>query len=104
MGGTLDDALHARLTAVVRSREPTTEAELRELAEQGAAWELVLRGRLEHREAELELLSGDPASSLTAVALGVREARALQAELDELRELLGELDARARGLRATWLA
>ena len=56
---TLDSALKERLRAVVQD-EPATEAELRKLAEEGRACELILGGQLQRSEQRLEALASDP--------------------------------------------
>ena len=99
----LDAALKSRLRAVIHG-EPVTEAELRNLFEEGRACELILGGELEHGERKLGELASDPASSLTEMAAAVRRVNALRPDLDELRELLADLDSRAREFRASWLA
>ena len=63
---TLDSALKERLRAVVRD-EPVTEAELRKLAEEGRACELILGGQLQHAEERVAALSSDPSSRSTSV-------------------------------------
>jgi chromosome segregation ATPase len=98
---TLDSALKERLRAVVRD-EPVTEAELRKLAEEGRACELILGGQLQHAEERLAALSSDPASSLADIADALREVNELRPDLDELEALLGELQERAREFRARW--
>ncbi len=99
----LDDALRARLTAIL-DPDPTTEADLRRLVEQADACERLLQTQVEQRESRLDALAADRSSSLGEIVAELRRVRALQAELDELRELLDELDGRARTLRARWLA
>jgi chromosome segregation ATPase len=100
---TLDSALKERLRAVVRD-EPVTEAELRKLAEEGRACELILGGQLQRSEQRLEELSSDPSSSLVDIAGALREVNELRPDLDELEALLGELQERAREFRARWAA
>jgi hypothetical protein len=99
---TLDSALKERLRAVVQD-EPVTEAELRKLAEEGRACELLLSGQLQRSEQRLEALSSDPASSLVEIAAALREVNELRPDLDELEELLADLQARAREFRARWV-
>ena len=62
MKETLDSALKEQLRAVVRD-EPVTEGELRKLAEEGRACELILGGQLQRSEQRLEALASDPTSS-----------------------------------------
>jgi len=99
---TLDFALLSRLRAVGRD-EPATEAELRTLLEQGDAWERTLRGRVEGAERRLERLVARPDVSLQLIASELRRIEQLRPQLDELRVLLAELEARARRLRTEWL-
>lgn len=79
-----------------------TEAELRKLAEEGRACELILGGQLQRSEQRLEALASDPTSSLTDIAEALREVNELRPDLDELEALLGELQERARESRARW--
>ena len=72
-----------------------TEAELRKLAEEGRACELILGGQLQRSEQRLEALSSDPTSSLAEIADALREVNELRPDLDELEALLGDLQARA---------
>jgi chromosome segregation ATPase len=95
--------LKERLRAVVRD-EPVTEAELRKLAEEGRACELILGGQLQRSEQRLETLASDPTSSLTDIAEALRDVNELRPDLDELEALLGELKERAREFRARWAA
>ena len=80
-----------------------TEAELRKLAEEGRACELILGGQLQRSEQRLEALSSDPSSSLVEIAAALREVNELRPDLDELEALLAELQARAREFRARWV-
>jgi len=98
----LDAALKSRLRAVLTG-EPVTEAELRNLFEEGRACELILGGELENGERRLGQLASDPESSLTEMAAAVRVVNALRPDLDELRGLLADLEGRAREFRASWL-
>jgi chromosome segregation ATPase len=79
-----------------------TEAELRKLAEEGRACELILGGQLQRSEQRLEALSSDPTSSLVEIAAALREVNELRPDLDELEALLGDLQERAREFRARW--
>jgi chromosome segregation ATPase len=100
---TLDSALKERLRSVLES-EPVTEAELRKLSENGRACALILGAQLERSERRLEELASDPASSLAEIAADLREVNELRPDLAELRDLLGELERRAREFRASWLS
>lgn len=99
----LDAALKDQLRAVLDGRA-VTEAELRKLAEEGRACSLILESRLHRSERRLAELSADPESSLAEIAAEVRTANEVRPELDDLRALLADLDARAREFRASWLA
>ena len=81
-----------------------TEAELRKLAEEGRACELILGGQLQRSEQRLEELSSDPNSSLVDIAGALREVNELRPDLDELESLLEDLQRRAREFRARWAA
>jgi uncharacterized protein involved in exopolysaccharide biosynthesis len=100
---TLDSALKERLRAVLGSR-PVTEAELRKLADEGRACELIIAAQLQHAEERLAGLSAEPASSLAEIAATFREVNELQPDLAELRQLLATLTSRAREFRASWLS
>jgi hypothetical protein len=100
---TLDVALKEQLRAVLDGRA-VTEAELRKLAEEGRACALILEARVRRSERRLAELSADPESSLAEIAGEVRSANEARPDLDELRALLADLDARAREFRATWVA
>ena len=102
MGGYLDDELKGRLRDVLARGQVPIEPELRRLAEEGAACELILRGELTRREERLAGL--DPGMSLTEIAAELQRVRGLRERADELRQMLDELDRRARELRAGWLA
>ena len=80
-----------------------TEAELRKLAEEGRACELILGGQLQRSEQRLQALSSDPTSSLVEIAAALREVNELRPDLDELEALLADLQARAREFRARWV-
>jgi hypothetical protein len=103
MSQALDSALKERLR-VVLDGGPVTEAELRRLFEEGQACALIMGAQLEHREQRLSELSADPTSPIAELAATVREVNELRPELDELQSLLGQLDARARVYRASWVA
>jgi hypothetical protein len=83
---------------------PVTEAELRKLAEEGRACELILGGQLQRSEKRLEALASDPTSSLAEIAGALREVNELRPDLDELEALLGAVQARAREFRVRWAA
>jgi hypothetical protein len=99
---TLDSVLKARLRAVLDDR-PTTEAELRKLAEEGRACRLIMAGELRRNEERLVELGDDPASSLVEAAACLRRVNELRPGLAELDGLLADLEARAREFRTSWL-
>jgi hypothetical protein len=101
MALTLDAALKERLRAVL-DRRGVTEAELRNLFEEGEACVRILRGVLERAERELADLTSDPDSSLADIAEAFRRVSDVGPDLNELRELLGRLETRAREVRASW--
>ena len=99
----LDSALKERLRAVL-DRQPITEWELRRLTEESGAVALILAGQLESTERRLTELASDPASSLAEIASTLRRANELRQDVDELDDLLGALELRAREFRASWLS
>jgi phytoene dehydrogenase-like protein len=99
----LDFALISRLRDVLRD-EPATEAELRALSEQGDAWARTLQAQIDASERRLDELARRPGASLLDVAGELRRVERLRPQLAELRTLLGDLEERARRLRAEWLA
>jgi hypothetical protein len=103
VAGSLDSVLKERLRAVL-DRQPVTEADLRKLAEEGRACALILGAQLARGEERLGELSSDPSSSLSEIAATLREVNELRPDLEELGDLLGELDGRARELRGAWLS
>jgi benzoyl-CoA reductase/2-hydroxyglutaryl-CoA dehydratase subunit BcrC/BadD/HgdB len=98
----LDSTLTARLREVVVS-DRVTEAELRDAAEQGSGWVRALEGRVAAAEERLAQLSGEDNASIAALASALRDVESLRPELDEVRDLLAALEARAHRLRAEWL-
>ena len=103
MATTLDAELKDRLREVLGERR-VTEAELRKLAEEGRACALILNAQLAKREQALAALSANPASSLSEIAATLRDVNTLRPDLDELKALLGDLDARARDVRRAWVS
>ncbi|MDQ2983942.1 MAG: hypothetical protein M3R70_08490 [Actinomycetota bacterium] len=99
---TLDLALISRLREVV-SGKPTTEAEVRRLADQAGGWERTVQAQLDGNERRLGALTSDPSSALAEIADEVRRRDGLVRELDDARALLVGLDDRARELRTAWL-
>jgi hypothetical protein len=102
MSAVLHTALHDRLRAVL-DREPVTEAELRKLTEEGRASALLARAELRKAEQRLDELADDPSSSLSDVAVTLREVQELRPALDELDAMLAELHSRAREFRRSWV-
>ena len=98
----LDFALIKRLREVLDHR-PATETELRALKEQAEAWELTVSGQMEASERRLRRLTASPASSLAQIASELRRVEKLRPQLDEVRSLLADLEARTRELRTEWL-
>ena len=103
MTESLDAALKVRLRTVLENR-PVTEAELRNLIEEGASCVLILEGRLRGIEQRLADLSADPSSSLADIANEVRAANEVRPDLDELCALLADLSTLALRSRASWLS
>jgi uncharacterized coiled-coil DUF342 family protein len=100
---TLDFRLKLRLRAVIGDRT-VTEATLRKLTEEGTACARILDARLERHERRLAELSADPESSLAEIAGTMRAVNELRPDVEELHDLLVQLGAHARELRASWLA
>lgn len=100
---TLDSALKERLRAVLEGRR-VTEAELRKLTEEGDACLLLVGAQLEKSEQRLAKLASDPTCSLADVAATLRQVNELRPDLAELETLVGDLKARAREFRASWLS
>ena len=98
----IDTVYKERVRAVLGGRS-VTEAELRRLFEEGQACALILRGQLEKSERVLDALSSDPESSFVELAAAIRRVNELRPELEDLEEIVGELDARAREFRTSWL-
>jgi hypothetical protein len=100
----LDTVLKERLRRVLDDpQRPVTEAELRQLSEEGRACTLILGADLERLERQLAKLDGDPASSLVAIANAFRRVHDFRMHLDELDGLLSALEDRAREARTSWL-
>jgi GTP1/Obg family GTP-binding protein len=99
----LDAVLKARVREVLDSQS-VTDSVLRKLSEEGSACALILEARLARSESRLAELSSDPASSLAEIAAEARAINEVRPDLDELRELLADLDAHARALRASWIS
>jgi hypothetical protein len=102
MAQTLDSRLTARLRQVL-ARESLTESELRELGEQADGWARTLQAQIHAGERRLARLTADPSSPITEIAEELRRVEALRPELERVRGILVELDARARDLRTAWL-
>jgi hypothetical protein len=100
----LDTVLKERLRRVLDDPpRPVTEAELRQLLEEGRACTLILGADLERLERQLAKLDADPASSLIAIANAFRRVHDFRTHLDELDGLLSALEDRAREARTSWL-
>lgn len=98
----LDLALTTRLREVVGG-QPTTESELRTLADQAGGWARATEAQLRSAEARLERLNADPTSPIAQIAAEVRRAEALKRELEEARALIEGLEQRTRELRTAYL-
>jgi chromosome segregation ATPase len=98
----LDFALIKRLREVLDHR-PATESELRTLKEQAEAWALTISGQLESSERRIRRLNQNPASSLAQIASELRRVEQLRPQLNEVRDLLADLEERARQVRTAWL-
>jgi len=99
---TLEDTLLLRVRSVLGD-QPVTESELRGLREDVEALVRVLTGQLAASETRLDSLAADERSLLATIADELHRVEALRPRLAEARELLDELDRRARELRAEWL-
>jgi chromosome segregation ATPase len=91
-----------RVKAVIGG-EPTTESELRTLAEAAEAWARTLEAQLSASERRLQRLDREPAPALTEISREARRIEGLRSQLLEGRQRLSELQRRAQELRATWL-
>ena len=98
----LDFALMRRLLEVLDD-QPATEYELRMLHEQAEAWARTVSGQLESSERRIRRLNQNPASSLAQIASELRRVEQLRPQLIEVRQLLADLEARARQVRTEWL-
>jgi chromosome segregation ATPase len=98
----LDFALMKRLREVLADR-PATESELRALKEQAEAWARTVNGQIESSERRIRRLNHNPASSLAQLASELRRVEQLRPQLNEVRELLADLENRARQVRTEWL-
>jgi hypothetical protein len=98
----LDSSLTVRLRQVLAKGSPT-ESELRELTDQADGWSRALEAQILAAEGKLSELTADPRSSIIEIADELRRVEGLRPELAEVRSLLGELETRARELRAAWL-
>ena len=98
----LDFALIKRLREVLDDR-PATESELRALKEQAEAWARTISGQIESSERRIRRLNQNPASSLAQLASELRRVEQLRPQLNEVRDLLKNLEERARQVRTAWL-
>ena len=102
MAQPLDFALIKRLREVLDDR-PATESELRTLSEQADAWARTVSGQIESSERRIRRLEQNPASSLAQLASELRRVEQLRPQLNEVRDLLANLEERARQVRTAWL-
>jgi hypothetical protein len=98
----LETDLFDRLREVVAGAD-TTEAELRELADETGGWVRGLRAQVKGSEQRLRALNRDPTTPIVEIADELRRVETLRPQLREARELARRLDDRARVLRTTWL-
>ena len=98
----LEHDLVERLRQVLAER-PTTEAELRSLAERALGLERTLAADLEASERRLDALSAGPGGSVAEAASLLRRVDSLRIELDRVCAVIENLDERARALRTAWL-
>jgi predicted RNase H-like nuclease (RuvC/YqgF family) len=102
VNGALDSDLLGRLRDVL-ARGDTTEAELRGLTDEAADLVRGLRAQVRTSERRIRALNRDPASPIAEMAEELRRVETLRPQLREARELVAQLDARARELRTAWL-
>ncbi len=102
MAPALDSTLTARLRQTL-ARSSVTESELRELSDQAGGWARTLEAQIHAGERRLAKLTAQPSSPITRIAEELRRVEGLRPELEDVRELLSELDSRARELRTAWL-
>jgi hypothetical protein len=98
----LDSTLTARLREAL-ARSNVTESELRELSDQAGGWARTLEAQLHAGERRLSKLTAEPSSPIRQIAHELRRVDALRPQLEEVRELMVDLEARARELRTAWL-
>jgi predicted RNase H-like nuclease (RuvC/YqgF family) len=99
---TIGIALTRRLREILADR-PSTESELRTLAEEADGWKRALQAQIHASERRVDELSADPAGSLAPIAAELRRIENLRPELVEVTSLMDELENRARALRTEWL-
>jgi hypothetical protein len=103
MAETLDSALKEQVREVL-GRRPVTEAELRNLSEEGRACALILHAQLDRSERRLAELTADPTTSLSEIATAFQQVNGLRPQVAELDDLLDGLRSRAREVRAGWVS
>jgi chromosome segregation ATPase len=99
---TIDSALLDRVRENLASGS-VTESELRKLSGEAQRWVRGLETQLRTREHRLSRLTADPASSVSDIANELRRVEVCRPRLEELRELVTDLESRAKELRAAWL-
>ena len=102
MAKTIDSALLDRLRERLASGS-VTESELRTLSREAQRWMHGLEAQLRTRERRLTGLTADPTSSVSDIANELRRVEAYRPVLEEMRELVAELESRARELRTAWV-
>jgi hypothetical protein len=103
VGESVDTAVKERLRTIL-ARQAVTEAELRSATEDGHACALILSGQVDRGEQRLSDLASNPSSSISEIAMTLRDLNELRPDLEELDELLRQLEERARLVRAAWLS
>jgi chromosome segregation ATPase len=98
----LDSTLTARLRETL-ARSSVTESDLRELTDQAGGWARTLEAQIRAGERRLSKLTTEPTSPITQIAEELRRVDALRPQLVEVRELIADLETRARELRTAWL-
>jgi chromosome segregation ATPase len=98
----LYSTLTARLREILASGS-VTESELRELSDEADGWARSLEAQILAGERKLNRLTASPASAIGDIADELRRVERLRPQLEEVRQLMAELETRARELRTAWL-
>jgi hypothetical protein len=102
MSNALDIDLFERLRQILAGGN-TTEAELRDLADEAGGWVRGLRAQVRASEQRLRALNRDPTAPISAIADELRRVENLRPQYREARNLTRLFDERARELRTSWL-